>query len=146
MSQKPEREQNHRKLVTKYNAYWYTHSSASGRGALLSKSGEVHPLTSRQPGRLIVQRRAGSSASAHKEAKSRLLSHTKSSQQKTKTKYVPKVKDEEEVKPEESIESGEEVLVESGIQCKEIPIASVPESVEHTSEGREPSTIREQIP
>lgn len=120
----------------------HTNTKASGRGAPLSKSGEAHPLTSRQSGRLIVQRRAGSSASAHKEAKSRLLSHTKSSQQKTKTKYVPKVKeDEEEAKPEERIdqrsESGEEAIVESGIQCEEIP---VPESVGHTLEGREPST------
>ena len=125
----------------------HTTPKASGRGVLLSKSGEATP-PSRQSGRLIVQRRAGSSASAHKEAKSRLLSHTKSSQQKTKTKYVPRVKeDEEEVEAEESIdqrsEGGEDGIVESS---EELPIASAPESAELTLEGKEPSTNQETDP
>ena len=116
-----------------------------------SKSGD-----GKQSGKLIIQRRAGSVASAHKEAKSRLLSHTKSSQQKIKTKYVPKPKKEIEEEEEEELEeeeeeerkessgqeseSGELDTVESSTQQGEELLKSVLEPAEHTLEEKEAST------
>ena len=147
-------------LITKAAPKPHSTPKALGRGVPPSKSGD-----GKQSGKLIIQRRAGSVVSAHKEAKSRLLSHTKSSQQKVKTKYVPKPKEEveeeeemeeeeeemkeeeEEMKEEEEErkessdqESGEMATVESSTQQEEELLTSVLESAEHTLEEKGAST------
>ena len=99
-------------LITKAAPKPHSTPKALGRGVPPSKSGD-----GKQSGKLIIQRRAGSVVSAHKEAKSRLLSHTKSSQQKVKTKYVPKPKEEEEEEAE--MEEEEEEMKEEEEEMKE---------------------------
>ena len=77
------------------------------KGATKPSPSAVSPAASkRQPRKLIVQQRAGSSVSAREEAHRRLLSHTKSSQQRVKQKYVPKKVATEEMKEEEEGEGG----------------------------------------
>ena len=148
-------------LITKAAPKPHSTPKALGRGVPPSKIGD-----GKQSGKLIIQRRAGSVVSAHKEAKSRLLSHTKSSQQKVKTKYVPKPKEEveeeeemedgeEEVEEEEEMkeeeeerkessnqesESGEMATVESSTQQEEELLTSVLKSAEHTLEEKGAST------
>ena len=137
-------------LITEAAPRPHSTPKALRRDAPPSKSGG-----GKESGKLIIQRRAGSVASAHKEAKSRLLSHTKSSQQKIKTKYVPKPKKEIEEEEEEEMEeeegeerkesSGQESesdemdTVEPSTQQREELLTSVLEPAEHTLEEKEAS-------
>ena len=131
-------------LITKVGPKPHSTPKALGRGGSPSKSGDI-----KQSGKLIIQRRAGSVVSAHKEAKSRLLSHTKSSQQKVKTKYVPKprekVEEEEEMKEEEEeMKEEEEEMKEEEKEMNEEEEMDNEEEVEEEEEVKEEEEERKE--
>ena len=137
-------------LITKVGPKPHSTPKALGRGGSPSKSGG-----GKQSGKLIIQRRAGSVVSAHKEAKSRLLSHTKSSQQKVKTKYVPKPREkveeeeeemkeeEEEMKEEEEMDDEEEVDEEEEVKEEEEERKEDEEEMKEEEEERKESSGQE---
>ena len=76
-------------------------------------------------GNLIVQKKGGSSVSAREEARRRLMSHTKSSQQRVKPKYVPAA----EVDPQADTEQ-ENLQEEGGLEATD---EAVKEDLEDSS-------------
>ena len=121
-------------------------SKAIAKGTTKPSPSAVSPTASkRQPRKLIVQQRAGSSMSAREEAHQRLLSHTKSSQQRIKQKYVPKKVAAEDVREEEEEEEGRKVDEEEGEGRKVEEGEGGREDVEEKQEDENGRTTTEEL-